>query len=125
MRIKKNDLVVILSGKERGTTGRVLRVLPDKNKVLIEGGNIVHRHTKANQQGSEGGIIPKEAPINASNVALYSEKTSRGVRVRARFVGTSGQLFPSHAEAAASFGDAVPSRITKVRFAPKTGEVFD
>lgn len=124
MRIKKNDVVIILTGKERGMTGRVMRVLPDKNKVIIEARNKVKRHVKR-QQNQDGGIIEREAAIDASNVALYSEQAQRGVRVRSRFVGQSGQLFPTREGAAASFGDAQPERIKKVRWAPKTGEIFD
>lgn len=125
MRIKKNDVVIILTGKERGMTGRVMRVVPEKNKVVIEGRNMVQRHVKRSAQGQEGGIIPREAAIDASNVALYSEQAGGGVRVRSRFIGTGGQLFPTREQAAVSFGDEVPERIQKVRWAPKTGETFD
>jgi len=125
MRIKKNDMVIILTGKERGMTGRVMQVLPKKNQVLVENRNMVQRHLAAGPQGQEGGIIPREAPIDASNVAIYSEEAGRGVRVRARFRGANGQLFAQRHEAVASFGDKVPDTITKVRYAPQTGEVFD
>lgn len=125
MRIKKNDFVVILSGKERGQTGRVKQVLPKVNRVVVEGRNVVHRHLRQGPQGQEGGIIPKEAPLDASNVALYSEKAEGPVRVRTRFVGTGGQLFPTRGAAIASFGDDGAAAIKKVRYAPKTGEIFD
>ena len=125
MRIKKNDQVIILSGKERGMVGRVMRVLPDANKVVVENRNVVQRHTKRGPQGQEGGILPKEAAIDASNVALYSEQVRRGVRVRARFEGAGGTLFPTRKAAIDSFGDNPPAKVRKVRFAPKTGEVFD
>jgi len=124
MRIKKNDLVIILTGKERGLTGRVLRVDPRHNRVVVEGRAIVQRHRKANQQGQEGGIIPREAAIHASNVALYSEKAGRGVRVCARYVGVNGQMFVTRELAMQSFGE-VAAKVKKVRFAPKTGEVFE
>ena len=67
MHVKKNDQVMVISGEHRGKTGRVLRVINDKNRVVVEGINMVKRHTKprANQQG---GIVEKEAPIHASNV---------------------------------------------------------
>ncbi len=125
MRIKKDDFVIILTGKERGMTGRVVDVLKAKDKVVVEGRNIVQRHRKAAGEEEEGGIIPKDAPIQASNVALYSEKAGRGVRVQARYVGTNGQLFGDRASALGSFGDDTPERIRKVRYAPKTDEIFD
>ncbi len=125
MRIKKGDLVYIMAGRERGLTGRVRRVLPKKNRVVIEGRNIVKRHLKRGPQGQEGGILPKEASIDASNVQLYSEELKRGVRVRARYVGASDALFATKAEAEASFGAEVPEHVRKVRFAPKTGEIFE
>jgi large subunit ribosomal protein L24 len=67
MHVKKNDQVMVISGEHKGRTGRVLQVLTDKNRVVVEGVNMVKRHTKprANQQG---GIVEKEAPIHASNV---------------------------------------------------------
>ena len=125
MRIKKDDLVIILTGKERGMTGRVVDVLKAKDKVLVEGRNIVQRHRKAMGEEDEGGIIPTEAPIQASNVALYSEKAGRGVRTQARYVGTNGQLFGDRAAAMSSFGADVPAQIRKVRYAQKTDEIFD
>lgn len=124
MRIKKNDLVIILAGKERGLTGRVLRVLPARNRVVVEGRAIVRRHRKGNAQGAEGGIIPREAAIDASNVALYSEKAGKGVRVRARFVGAAGAMFDTREQASASFGSE-QAHVRKVRFSPKTGEIFE
>ncbi len=125
MRIKKGDMVIILAGKERGNTGKVLKVLPKRERVIVEGRNFISRHKKAGPQGQEGGIIRREAGIHASNVALFSEKTQRGVRVGIRFVGAEGALFKSSEEAIASFGESVPKRLRKVRFAPKTGEVFE
>ena len=124
MKIKRNDLVVILSGKERGMTGRVLSVDPVKERAYVEGRNIVQKHKKALQQDDEAGIIPKEAPIHVSNLALYSEKVEGPVRVRARFIGQSGELFERKKDALLSF-EVAPERIKKVRFAKKTGEIFD
>lgn len=71
--LKKDDEVVVISGSEKGKRGKILAVFPSKNTVVVEGLNIVKRHTKANEQaGVEGGIIDKEAPIHASNVMLAS-----------------------------------------------------
>jgi len=67
MHVKKNDQVTVISGEHRGKTGRVLRVLLDKNRVVVEGVNLVKRHTKP-RSNKQGGIVEKEAPIHASNV---------------------------------------------------------
>ena len=69
--IKKNDEVFVLRGKDRGKTGRVLIVLPQNKKIVVEGVQMIKRHTRANpQRNVKGGIVEKEAPINISNVAL-------------------------------------------------------
>ena len=67
LHVKKNDQVVVITGDHRGKTGRVLRVFPDKNRVVIEGVNLVKRHTKP-RGNKQGGIVEKEASIHASNV---------------------------------------------------------
>ncbi|GAB4320594.1 MAG: hypothetical protein Kow0074_11000 [Candidatus Zixiibacteriota bacterium] len=69
-RIKKGDTVRVLAGQYRGKTGRVLRVLPKKDRVVVEGVNMIHRHTRPTQRNPKGGIIEKEAPIHISNVRL-------------------------------------------------------
>jgi large subunit ribosomal protein L24 len=82
MSIRKNDQVVVRAGKDRGKRGRVLMVIADKNRVVIEGVNIIKRHTKANpQKNIKGGIIEREAPIHASNVMLVCPDTSKPTRV--------------------------------------------
>ena len=125
MHVKKNDTVVIIAGKERGDRGKVLRVLPKFGKVIVERRNVVKRHTKPNAiLGVEGGIMEREAPIHASNVALYSPKADGPVRTQVRYLGDSGAVFTTKAEAAASFIIA-PERIRKVRWAAKTGETFE
>lgn len=72
MKIKKNDTVIVLSGDEKGKTGVVKQALPKESKVVVEGVNMVKRHTKPSQT-NPGGIISKEAPIHVSNVALVSD----------------------------------------------------
>jgi large subunit ribosomal protein L24 len=125
MHVKRGDMVTIVTGKEKGQKGRVLRVLRDKDRVLVEGRNLVKRHMKPNPLiGREGGIVEKEASIHVSNVALYSEKLDGPVRTQKRFVGSGGELFSEKKEAAATYSDA-PARIPKIRFAPKTGERFE
>jgi large subunit ribosomal protein L24 len=80
--IKKNDTVMVIAGKERGKTGKVLRVLPEKNRIVIERLNMVKRHSKARQQQGPQGIIEKEAPLHLSNVMILCDKCNRPVRVR-------------------------------------------
>lgn len=82
MRIVKGDKVIILSGNHKGKTGEVLRVIPDKNRVLVKGINMVKRHTRPTQKNPQGGIIEKEASIHISNVMLYDDKARRGTRIR-------------------------------------------
>lgn len=74
MKIKKGDRVQVLSGKDRGKTGEVMRVLPKANKVLVAGVNIAKRHTRAQGATMQGGIIDKDMPLPASNVALICSK---------------------------------------------------
>lgn len=72
--LKKGDEVVVITGSEKGKRGKILKTLPSQGKVVVEGLNIVKRHTRANEQaGIEGGIIEKEAPIHASNVVSASK----------------------------------------------------
>ncbi|AVX21796.1 MULTISPECIES: 50S ribosomal protein L24 [Carboxydocella] len=78
--VKKGDTVVVITGKDAGKKGKVLQVITDKNRVVVEGVNIVKRHTKPNQANPQGGIISKEAPIHASNVMLWCDKCGKGVR---------------------------------------------
>lgn len=66
--VKKGDTVLVLSGADKGKTGRVLRVIPDKDKVVVEGVNMIKRHTRPTQRNPKGGIVTKEAPIHVSNV---------------------------------------------------------
>ncbi len=73
MHVKKGDTVVILTGATRGKTGRVLKVLPEKNRVIVEGLNFVTRHTRPTQTNPQGGRLEKEAPMHASNVKVIAE----------------------------------------------------
>jgi large subunit ribosomal protein L24 len=81
-RIRKGDDIVVLAGRNRGQRGSVLSVHAGSDKVVVEGVNIVKRHTRANpQRGTTGGIIEKEMPIHVSNIALFNPVTSKGDRV--------------------------------------------
>jgi len=84
--IKKNDLIMVVQGRERGKSGRVLRVLPEKEKVIVEKINFVKRHTRPHGQQRRGGILEKEAPLHISNVRLLCEKCNKPVRIRHRVV---------------------------------------
>jgi len=79
--VRKNDLVEVLSGKEKGKTGKVLRVDPKKDRVLVEKVNFVKRHTKPTGRTRQGGIIQKEAPLHVSNVLLVCPKCNQGKRM--------------------------------------------
>ncbi|MDO8704795.1 MAG: 50S ribosomal protein L24 [Sulfuricaulis sp.] len=102
-KIRKGDKVVVLTGKDKGKQGMVLRVLDD-NRVLVENVNIIKRHTKPNpNKGVTGGIVDKEASIHISNVALFNPATGKGERVGARIMQDGN----------------------KMRFFRKSGEVAD
>ena len=81
MNIKKNDTVIVLSGKDKGVKGKVLVAMPAENKVIVEKVNVATCHTKPRKQGETGGIVKKETPIRACKVALYCDKCEKGVRV--------------------------------------------
>ena len=81
MNIKKNDTVIVLSGKDKGVKGKVLVAMPTENKVIVENVNVATCHTKPRRQGETGGIVKKETPIRACKVALYCDKCGKGVRV--------------------------------------------
>ena len=83
-RIKKGDEVIVIAGKDKGKRGAVLRILGE-DKLIVENVNVMKRHTKANPQaGVPGGILEKEAPIQASNVMLFNAQTKKGDRVGIR-----------------------------------------
>lgn len=80
--IRKNDNVLVITGRDRGKRGRVLRVLPRKGRVIVEGVNFIKRHTKANpQKNVKGGIVEREAALNASNVQLVCPECGAPTRI--------------------------------------------
>jgi large subunit ribosomal protein L24 len=101
-KIKRGDEVVVRTGKDRGKSGSVLRVLRAENRVVVEGVNVVKRHTRPSQT-QPGGIIEREAPIHISNVALTDPRDSKPTRVGYRTLEDG----------------------RKVRFAKRSGEVID
>jgi large subunit ribosomal protein L24 len=95
MNIRKDDQVEVIAGDDKGTpssrrVSKVLRVLPEKNKVVVEGINRVYKHLKPGAKNQQGGRLSKEMPISASNVMLYCPNCRRGVRIGHRFT-ESGQ----------------------------------
>jgi large subunit ribosomal protein L24 len=100
-KLKKGDTVVVLTGRDKGKQGEILKVLPDEGRAVVGGVNTVIRHTRQSQT-SQGGRIPKDAPIQLSNLALVDPKL--GVATRVGFKTVDGK---------------------KVRFAKKSGEVID
>ena len=86
--IRKNDNVLVITGKNRGTRGRVLKVDPTKNRLVIEGVNLIKRHTKPNpQKNIKGGVVEREAPVHASNVQLVCPECGKQTRVGRKILG--------------------------------------
>ncbi len=82
IRIRKNDLVEVISGRDRGKRGKVLVVLPDKGRLLVQGVNFIKRHTRPNpQKNIKGGIAEREAPIHVSNVMIVSPDDDKRTRI--------------------------------------------
>ena len=81
MKIRKDDMVVVIAGSDKGKQGKVLSVDPKANKVLVEGVQVASKHYKARRQGEEGGIIKKETPVFASKVMLVCPKCGKATRV--------------------------------------------
>ncbi len=101
MKIKKGDTVIVITGRDKGKTGEVIKAMPADSQVVVRGINLVKRHTKPTQENA-GGIISKEAPIHVSNVALIDPKTNKATRVGFK-IEKDGQ---------------------KVRIAKKSGEII-
>ena len=102
MHVKKGDKVMVIAGKDKGKQGVILAAYPKKNRVLVEGVNIVKKHAKPSQDNQQGGIISKEAPIHVSNVMPLDPKTGEPTRVGYKIVDGK-----------------------KVRVAKKSGEILD
>jgi large subunit ribosomal protein L24 len=115
IRIRKGDEVLVIAGKDKGQRGQVLRVLHEKNRVIVEGINVVKRHTKPTTALPQGGIVSKPAGIHYSNLQLWSEESSAAGRISIQFIGDGGTHYASSKEAKASFGENAPPRIQKTR----------
>jgi large subunit ribosomal protein L24 len=94
MKIKKGDTVMVLAGRDRGREGKVIAAYPSRQRVLVQGVNVIRKNTKVNFQGArgakEGGIVTQEAPIHVSNVALVDPETKKPARAGYRFDETGG-----------------------------------
>jgi large subunit ribosomal protein L24 len=117
MHIRKDDQVEVITGDDKGTSdsrriSKVLRVLPDKNKVVVEGVNRVYKHLKPSAKNQQGGRLSKEMPIDASNVMLFCPACNRGVRVGHRFT-ESGQKQRVCKNCGASLGNIGPAKKAK------------
>lgn len=89
--VRREDVVAVQAGKDRGKTGKVLRVLLKKDRVVVERVNMVKRHTRPSQT-QPGGIVEKEAPIHISNVLLYCTRCGKGVRTRIRMLDDGAKV---------------------------------
>ncbi|HRB72535.1 50S ribosomal protein L24 [Flavobacterium sp. WV_118_3] len=87
LKIKSGDIVKVIAGDHKGAEGKVLRVLREKNKAIIEGINMVSKHTKPSAKNPQGGIVKKEAPIHISNIALIDPKTKSATKVGVKVEG--------------------------------------
>lgn len=81
MNIKKNDIVKIITGKDRGKKGKVLQVLPQDGRVIVEGINMMAKNVRPKRQGEKGQVVRYNSPINASNVSIFCSRCDKGVRV--------------------------------------------
>ncbi len=106
-RFKKSDLVKVLSGNAKGVTGKILFIDRKKARVIVEGVNIIHRHTKPSQKNQQGGIVKREAPINISNVQLMCPKTNMPTRIGMEVVK-----------------DPTTGKIKRMRKSKKSGEIL-
>jgi len=86
LHVKKNDLVMVIGGRDKGKSGKVLSVLPKKNRVIVEKVNFIKRHTRPSTKQRQGGIIEREGPINISNVMLICTKCNKPSRIGKKYL---------------------------------------
>jgi large subunit ribosomal protein L24 len=87
-KIRRDDEIIVLAGKDKGKQGKVLKVIPGADRLIVEGVNLIKKHTKPNPQlGEAGGIVEKEASIHVSNVAIYNAKAGKADRIGFRLEG--------------------------------------
>ena len=103
IKLKKDDIVVVLAGTSKGKEGKIIKVIPSTNRAIVEGVNMVSKHTKPNAANPQGGIIKQEASINISNLMLVDSKSGKPTRIGRKIDEKTGKL---------------------VRFAKKSAEVI-
>jgi len=103
MKIRKGDTVKVISGNDNGKIGKVLKTFPDDNRIIVEGVNLVKRHTRPSQKNRKGGIVEKEDTVNVSNVMLFDTRSNAPTRVGYRLLNDG----------------------TKVRINKKSGEIIE
>lgn len=107
MKIKKNDMVMVIAGNSKGRTGKVLRVYPEKQRLIIEGVNLVSRHRKPTQTNPQGGIMRQEAPIHISNVMLLDPKSGEPTRVGAAAITDENTGKTRHVRRSVASGETI------------------
>ena len=115
MHIRKDDIVVVLTGDDKGKRGRVLRVLNKTGKVLVEGVGKVYKHVKPTRQNNQGGRLSKEMPLEVSNVALVDPETNKPTRVGVRYLadGSKERFAKKSGKALSKIAPANPKYATK------------
>lgn len=103
LRIKKNDQVIVIAGKDKGKTGKVLQILPKQNRALVEHINMIKKSQRRTQENQQGGFVDIEMPIHLSNIMLIDKKTNKGTR----------------------FGAQIQKNGQKVRVSRRSGEVLE
>jgi len=103
MKIRKGDTVKVISGNDNGKIGKVLKTFPENNRIIVEGVNLVKRHTRPSQKNRKGGIVEKEDTVNVSNVMLFDTRSNAPTRVGYRLLNDG----------------------TKVRINKKSGEIIE
>lgn len=93
MRIKKNDIVQVISGKDRGKSGKVVKVLNESNRAIVEGVNVYKKHSRPKKQGQKGEIVSLPRPIQSSNILPWCSNCGKGVRVGFKFDGNKKNRF--------------------------------
>ncbi|MEO6695262.1 MAG: 50S ribosomal protein L24 [Ignavibacteria bacterium] len=106
-RLKKNDNVKVINGNSKGSIGKILFIDRKKGRVIVEGVNIMHRHTKPNQKSPQGGIVKREAPINITNIMLMCPKTNQPTRVGMKLIK-----------------DETTGKFSRMRLSQKSGEII-
>lgn len=107
MKIRKNDTVLVIAGNARGKKGKVLKVFPERQRIIVEGVNIIKRHSRPSQRNPQGGIVQREESIHISNVMLLDPKSSEPTRVGTKVVK-----------------DETTGRKRRMRVAKASGEMF-